>query len=272
MRRNCASLVGFALLTGSCSTTSMIPLAPTNPTVMAFSGSDSVPLNTRVEVHDAFGKPTRGGIVDGTLFEEFQIRGGCDRDILGYRVPAFEPLEEFHVKGWGDLQLTKVSNVSGIPTSGNNLIIVASVNNVLHFEIFDNKGNSVIKTDETKLTAKAGLVADLKKQLENVWPPNTITEKEKEEVITAVGTIVGHVPVGSFELGVANMKPFGMGPSTTPTGEGSLGRQRILPGQTLRFEYERSGKVINVYRNGELLLSPTMKPDTTAKSIVVNKQ
>ena len=56
-----------------------------------------------------------------------------------------------------DLRLmSSLNNVSGIPTEGKNLIIVAAVNNVLHFRIFDGDGKVIVDTDEKRMTEQAG--------------------------------------------------------------------------------------------------------------------
>jgi len=92
-----------------------------------------------------------------------------------------------------DLRLmSSLDDVSGIPREGKNLIIVAAVNSVLHFRIFDGDGEEVVGTDEKRLTDKARQIEDLRKQLESLWPPHELTRSEKDRVITAVTSIVGH--------------------------------------------------------------------------------
>ena len=94
-----------------------------------------------------------------------------------------------------DLRLmSSLNDVSGIPTEGKNLIIVAAVNNVLHFRIFDGDGKVVVDTDEKRLTEQARQIEDLRKQLESLWPPHELTRSDKGRVITAVTSIVGHTP------------------------------------------------------------------------------
>ena len=46
------------------------------------------------------------------------------------------------------------TDTADIPTSGKNLIIIALVNNVLHFRIFDASGKLVESTDEKSLTGR----------------------------------------------------------------------------------------------------------------------
>ncbi|MFI5458435.1 MAG: ABC transporter permease [Isosphaerales bacterium] len=92
-----------------------------------------------------------------------------------------------------DLRLmSSESDVSRIPTLGQNLVIVADVKGVLHFHIFDADGKVVVDTDGTRLTTKAGPIADLKKQLDSLRPPHELSRSEKDRVIAAVTSIVGY--------------------------------------------------------------------------------
>ena len=92
-----------------------------------------------------------------------------------------------------DLRLmSSLNDVSGIPTEGKNLIIVAAVDNVLHFRIFDGDGKVVVDTDEKRLTEQARQIEDLRKQLESLWPPHELTRSDKDRVITAVTSIFDH--------------------------------------------------------------------------------
>jgi hypothetical protein len=263
MRRSCALLVGVAILSGGCSAV---------PTVMGISGSDWVPLKTREQVHNAFGTPLRTATLDGIPFEEFRVRSGCDQNVLGSRVPAFQPLEEFHIRGWSDLQIVAVKDVGSITPRGNNLIVVAGINNVLHFRIFDEVGNTVVDTDETKLPTKSRTIVDLKGYLENLWPPQTLKAEEKNRVIMAVVSIVGHNPLGSFELGVGSMESYGLVHIGTLPTERDPRRIRVLPGQTIRFDYDESGKVAKVYLDGEFISSLTKNPSTDPLDTSANPQ
>jgi hypothetical protein len=63
--------------------------------------------------------------------------------------------------------MSSLNDVSAIPTEGKDLIIVAAVNNVLHFRIFDGDGKVVVDTDEQRLRKKARQIEGLRKQLES---------------------------------------------------------------------------------------------------------
>jgi len=97
-----------------------------------------------------------------------------------------------------DLRLmSSVNGVNGIPTKGKNLIIVAAVDHVLHFRIFDGDGKKVVDTGEKRLTEQVRQIEDLRKRLEKLWPPHELTGSEKSQVIAAVTSIVGHTPAAA---------------------------------------------------------------------------
>jgi hypothetical protein len=103
-------------------------------------------------------------------------------------------------RGVCDLRLmSPVKDVGDIPTGGKNLIIVAAVDQVLHFRIFDGAGNRVVDTDETKLPRQARPIDDLRKQLASLWSLQGLIKSEKDRVITAVTSIVGHTHRGFFQ-------------------------------------------------------------------------
>ncbi len=79
-------------------------------------------------------------------------------------------------------------DVRDIPTGLKGLIIVATVDNVLHFRIFDRDGKLVVETNEKSLPEQARQIDELRKQLE-FWRhrPETI---DNGSVICAVTSIV----------------------------------------------------------------------------------
>jgi hypothetical protein len=90
-----------------------------------------------------------------------------------------------------DLRLmSSVNEVSDIPTVGKSLIIVASLGHALHIRIFEDTGY-VVNSDVKWLTEKARQIEDLRKQLENLWPPHELTKNEKVRVIAVVASIFG---------------------------------------------------------------------------------
>ena len=89
------------------------------------------------------------------------------------------------------LLMSSVNDVSGIPTVGESLIIVAVVDHVLHFRIFGDDGTVVVNTDERLLPGVSRQIEDLRKQLESLRPPHELTKNEKVRVIAAVTSIFG---------------------------------------------------------------------------------
>ena len=109
-----------------------------------------------------------------------------------------ELTETLRKLGGFDLRLmSSLNDVSGIPTEGKNLIIVAAVNNVLRFRICAGDGKVVVDTDEKSLTEQARQIEDLREQLKSLWPPHELTWSDKDRIITAVTSIVGHTPGGA---------------------------------------------------------------------------
>ena len=104
--------------------------------------------------------------------------------------------EDLDFKKWSpglDLQLVpSMTEASGIPKTGKNLVIVSAVDHALHFRITDGDGKAVVDKDEKDLPAQAHEIADLKNQLESLWPPHQLTQTEKDRVITLVTSIVDH--------------------------------------------------------------------------------
>jgi len=96
-------------------------------------------------------------------------------------------------QGYVLLLMPSVNDVSDIPTEGERLIIVAAVHDVLHFRLFDGDGKVVVDTNENGLADQAQQIENLRKQLESLWPPHSLTSSEKDQVITAVTSILTRV-------------------------------------------------------------------------------
>ena len=94
-----------------------------------------------------------------------------------------------------DLRLiSSVTGATDIPKSGKRLIVVAVVDHLVHFRIFNGDGKAVVDMDETRLRERTPQIEILKKRLESLWPPHELTRGEKDEVITAVASVVDRSP------------------------------------------------------------------------------
>ena len=105
---------------------------------------------------------------------------------------ALPRAQAFRLEGFDLRLMSTLNDVSGMPTEGKNLIIVAAVNHVLHFRIFDGDGKMVVDTNEKCLPDQAQPIEVLRKHLESLWPPQGMTRSEKDQVVTAVTSIVDH--------------------------------------------------------------------------------
>ena len=82
-----------------------------------------------------------------------------------------------------DLRLmSSVKDVNHIPRRGKNLIILADVDQVLHFRVFDGDGNVLVENDEKRLTEKGRQIEDLRTQLASLWPPHKLDTSEKARI------------------------------------------------------------------------------------------
>ncbi len=108
-------------------------------------------------------------------------------------------LQSAAANGCGLRWMSRVKNLSSIPTRGNDLFILADVDHVLHFRIFDAGGKIVVDTDEKRLKAKARQIEDLRRQLTDLWSAQQLTLSEEGRVINAVASIVGYTPANDIQ-------------------------------------------------------------------------
>jgi hypothetical protein len=95
-----------------------------------------------------------------------------------------------------DLRLIpSLNEVGGIPKVGKNLLIVAEVDHVLYFRIFDADGRLAQNIDEKWLPGQFRQIEKLRKELASLWPPHKLTAHEKVRVIAAVRSILGDTPL-----------------------------------------------------------------------------
>jgi RNA polymerase sigma factor (sigma-70 family) len=100
----------------------------------------------------------------------------------------------------GDLRLMPaVNQVSDIPTVGRNLTIVADVDHVLHFRIFDRAGKMVVDRDEKKVAGHDLLITGLRQQLADLWPPHQLTQRDKLTVTSIVTSLVNRTPMDEWQ-------------------------------------------------------------------------
>ena len=96
-----------------------------------------------------------------------------------------------------DLRLVSWGNASGVPKSGNKLVVIGVDNNeLLHIRIFDAGGKRVVDTDETKLSsAQAVAIWTLKHELAGLLSSDELAGAKQARVIRRVRSIVGQTSV-----------------------------------------------------------------------------
>ncbi len=86
--------------------------------------------------------------------------------------------------------MPSLSSVKSISTRDRDLIILATVNNVLHIRVFDGDRVQILDTDEKRSTEQSRPIDDLKKQLDGLWPPHELTKNENAQIVAAVTSLV----------------------------------------------------------------------------------
>ena len=82
---------------------------------------------------------------------------------------------------------------SDLPTEGKNLLVVARVDDVLHFRLFDGAGNvEDAQADDSRLMEHSRQLESLTKQVDVLWPPHELRKREKRRVVSAVTRILGY--------------------------------------------------------------------------------
>jgi hypothetical protein len=151
---------------------------------------EAKPLDVSDEVLRRERERTPGG---RAMRPEAVVTGGAGR--YAYLVDAAELKRKRDERERADFDLRLMSAVDGVshlPVEGKNLVVVAAVDHVLHFRIFDGDGKMAVDTDEKRLTERARTIAYLRDQLESLWPPHELGASEKGLVIAVVTSIVGY--------------------------------------------------------------------------------
>jgi hypothetical protein len=134
---------------------------------------------------------------------------------------SFQLLRDLYSWGMYDLHFfSSVHSASDLmtiiecPTKDKNLIIIAAVQNVLHFRIFDTDGKMVVETDENRLPDKTQQIARLKLWRENGFLERAIRSKSDPSdeysrtnldlLVATVTSIVGYIPWSDCDEGQWN--------------------------------------------------------------------
>jgi hypothetical protein len=95
-------------------------------------------------------------------------QSGVHINILGNKSTAEHDAPDVKSPKTYVLLRSSESDVDGIATSGTNLVVVAKVNSLLYFRIFDAEGKRVVDTNESHLTSQSKPIAHLKTTLDSL--------------------------------------------------------------------------------------------------------
>jgi tetratricopeptide (TPR) repeat protein len=118
--------------------------------------------------------------------------------------PAARRLADLYQGSGYDLRSMSWGDGSGVPTSGNNLVIVGTdAAGLLHIRVFNAGGNRVTDKDETQLPGtQAGAISALKQKLPGLLPPHVLTDAEKAQVLQEVTSILGQTQNSDIAMAV----------------------------------------------------------------------
>jgi hypothetical protein len=95
--------------------------------------------------------------------------------------------------------LAPMTDRTGMPMEGRNLIAIVASKGELHFRIFDNAGKIIADTDETQLKDKKETIDNFRDQIHNLFPPHELTWREKGPVVTTLVSILGVSQAPSYK-------------------------------------------------------------------------
>jgi signal peptidase I len=119
--------------------------------------------------------------------------------------------EAWRIKTYNLRLLASLPDEKALPESGQNLVIIAEVNKVLRFRIFNNDGKIVVDTDEKALLGqpagdqespkkKAELLRNLKDSLEKVWQDADIPTRQRQNIVEEVASLVDYTDRSTWEV------------------------------------------------------------------------
>jgi hypothetical protein len=89
-------------------------------------------------------------------------------------------------------RISSLDDPAHLPGARKSLVVVANINQVLHFRIFDGEGNMVVNTDEKRLKDRDRGIQDLRKQLDGSWDRAELDGAETARSINAITSLVGY--------------------------------------------------------------------------------
>jgi hypothetical protein len=132
--------------------------------------------------------------------EEVAGRKGYDKLFQSHNFQVPKPDTQIY-DGKGLTLLPTLNDVNGMPQTGRNLVVIAEVNQALHFRIFDSDGTKAVDTNEASLMGKGQEIGELKELLKRSWPPKALEGPEKDRLFKRATALVGYngFPEGVYD-------------------------------------------------------------------------
>ena len=108
------------------------------------------------------------------------------------------------------IQRETLEKESDVPATGESQVIVAKIDDLLHFRIFDGQGKLVRSSNEGELGVQGEHLAIVKARLNGLWDKKNLTKAEQLAVVTAVASLLDYTNVRSVEFGNSGIDPWGI--------------------------------------------------------------
>ena len=93
-----------------------------------------------------------------------------------------------------DLNLISVENVTQLPQTGEDVVVIADVNNRLHFRIFDSEGKIILNDGESELPQFQNEIDQVRKDLGDLWNQPELSDENKADILKTI------TPISDFAL------------------------------------------------------------------------
>lgn len=90
-----------------------------------------------------------------------------------------------------DLRLLRAKSTEELPVEGESLVVVAEIDGLLHFRVFNTAGTQVFDAGEELLTARSAEIAGLTTRLSSLWATTNLSSSDKIVVLAEVAVITG---------------------------------------------------------------------------------
>lgn len=90
-----------------------------------------------------------------------------------------------------DLRLLRAASLNDLPVEGESLFVVAEIDSLLHFRVFNAAGSQVFDAGEALLTGKSAEIAELTSRLATLWATTNLSNSDKSAVVAVAADITG---------------------------------------------------------------------------------